>query len=140
LNPPAFDSTVMHSSVPPTPDPLAALPVPAMPATAVLPDGSSATRQVNWSGNNQYGAVGGVLTLSPGTYNGGIKVSGGSALILQPGIYYMKGGGFANTGSASISVVGPASPDTGTGVMIYNDPNGSSEKIAITGNGSVNLP
>jgi hypothetical protein len=135
-----FDSSIINSGVPPTPDPLAGLPVPAMPPTAVLPDGSMATKTVNWSGNNQYGASGGILTLSPGTYNGGVSVSGGSQLVLQPGIYYMNGGGFGNSGSASISVSGPPSPDTGTGVMIYNNPLQSSDQIKITGNGSTTIP
>ena len=80
------------------------------------------------------------LTLSPGTYNGGIQASGGGNLILQPGIYYMNGGGFVNTGSANITVAGPASPVTGTGVLIYNAPQSSSDRIEITGNGSTTLP
>jgi hypothetical protein len=135
-----FDSSIMHSGVPPTPDPLANLPVPTMPGTALLPNGAYATSAVNWSGNNAYGAVAGVLTLSPGTYNGGIQASGGAAIILQPGIYYMNGGGFVNTGSASITVAGPASPATGTGVLLYNAPLSSSDSIQITGNGSTTLP
>ena len=141
LNPSGvFDSSIMHSGVPPTPDPLANLPVPTMPGTARLPNGSYASSAVNWSGNNAYGAVGGVLTLSPGTYNGGIQATGGAAIILQPGIYYMNGGGFMNSGHANITVAGPASPDTGTGVLLYNNPLSPSDSIQISGQGSTALP
>jgi hypothetical protein len=111
-----------------------------MPLTATLPNGALASSQVNWSGNNSYGALLGNLTLSPGTYHGGIAVSGGANLILKPGIYYMDGGGFVNTGSANVTVAGLASTDTGTGLLLYNAPKSSSDRIQITGNGATTLP
>jgi Flp pilus assembly protein TadG len=135
-----FDSSIINSGVPPTPDPLAGLPVPTMPPTATLPDGKLANRAVNWTGNNQYGAVNGVLTLSPGTY-AGISGSGSGTIVLQPGIYYMNGGGFGISGGASMTVSGPASPDTGNGVMIYNNPQSNSDNLSFTGtSGFVYLP
>jgi Putative Flp pilus-assembly TadE/G-like len=133
------DSSIIHSGVAPTPDPLASLPVPTKPSVATLPDGTTANKKVNWSGNNNYGASNGTLTLSPGTYSGGISVSNGN-LVLQPGIYYMDGGGMSLSGSGSVTVSGPVSPDTGHGVLIYNAPVNSSDEIKLTGNGSVNLP
>jgi hypothetical protein len=135
-----YDASIMHSDVPKTPDPLAALPVPTMPSVATLPNGTKANSGVSWSGNNNYGAVNGTLTLSPGTYTGGISVSGNGNLVLQPGIYYMEGGGFSLSGNANVSVSGPSSADTGSGVLLYNAPNGNSDTISISGNGSVTLP
>jgi hypothetical protein len=135
-----FDPSIINTGVPPTPDPLAGLPVPTQPPTATLPDGKPADKKVNFTGNNQYGAVNGVLTLSPGTYNGGIAASGGT-IVLQPGIYYLNGGGFSVSGGANINTAGPASPDTGNGVMLYNAPQSNSDVIDFSGNsGFVYLP
>jgi hypothetical protein len=81
----------------------------------------------------QFGAVhvsGGVVTLSPGTYNGGVKVDGSAVVTLLPGIYYMNGGGF------SVSVNGSV---TGAGVLIVNAPLRSNDAISITGQASVSL-
>ncbi len=134
------DNSIIHSGQQPVPDPLATLPVPTMPATASLPDGSLANTTVKYTGNSNYGSANGTLTLSPGTFNGGISVSGGGSLVLQPGIYYMNGGGLSFTGNGSMTVAGPASPDTGNGVMIYNAPQSNSDTISINGNGTVNIP
>ncbi len=62
-------------------------------------------------------------------YVGGIHVSGNAALTLQPGVYYLRGGGFAISGNGSVTGMG--------GVMIYNAPVASGDVISITGNGSV---
>jgi len=133
------DNSIIHSGSQAVPDPLATLPVPTMPSTALLPDGSLATTTLKFTGN-QYGATNQTLTLSPGTYNGGISVSAQGNIVLQPGIYYMNGGGFGFAGSGSLTVAGPASPDTGNGVMIYNAPQLSSDVISIAGSGDVNVP
>jgi hypothetical protein len=139
LNTGLFDPNIINSGVPPTPDPLAGLPVPTMPPVATLPDGKAANKAVNFTGNNQYGAVNGTLTLSPGTYSG-IGVSGGT-VVLQPGIYYMNGGGFGVNGGGSVTVSGPASPDTGNGVLIYNAPQSNSDNLSFAGSsGFVYLP
>src|SRR5262249_15046452 len=71
----------------------------------------------------------GSQTLSPGVYSGGISVSGTGSLTLQPGIYYMDGGGFSFSGQGSL---------LGNGVMIYNAPgNGNSGGISVSGHGSM---
>ena len=49
------------------------------------------------------------LTLSPGTYDGGITVTGKGPVTLLPGVYYMNGGGFTVSGQGSV---------TGAGVLI----------------------
>src|SRR5205085_9472529 len=89
---------VIHSGVAPLADPLASLPVPPVPPTSYP--------AVQYSGKDP-------LTLSPGTYVGGIKITGQGAVTLLPGIYYLQGGGFSVTGQGSAS---------GDGVMIYNAP------------------
>jgi hypothetical protein len=73
----------------------------------------------------------GQVTLDPGVYVGGIKITGG-VVTLDPGIYYMQGGGFAVSGKASVT-------DNGQGVMIYNAPNSVKDAISFTGSGKVSL-
>jgi len=97
-----------------TPDPLG-LVLPAAPA-ATFP-------AVNYSGSLP-------LTLEPGTYVGGIKITGKGAVTLDPGIYYMQGGGFSVTGKGSLM---------GTNVLIVNAPRGPSDKINFDGQASVTL-
>jgi hypothetical protein len=72
------------------------------------------------------------MTLSPGVYVKGISISapGPGTITLQPGIYYMDGGGFRLTGSANV---------VGNGVMIYNAPQSTGDVVTITGTGSVTL-
>jgi hypothetical protein len=70
------------------------------------------------------------LTLSPGTYDGGIEVTGQGPVTLLPGVYYMRGGGFRVTGQGSV---------TGTGVLIVNAPSGPDDTVSLSGQGSVTL-
>ena len=72
---------------------------------------------------------GGSQTIQPGIYTGGINWTGGT-LTMSPGIYYMNGGGFQVSGQGSV---------TGSGVMIYNAPNSSTDVISITGKGNVDI-
>jgi hypothetical protein len=65
--------------------------------------------------------------LSPGLYPGGINVQGDVTLYLQPGIYWIGGGGWRMaSGSSIVSVQANAGsveggpPSFGGGVMIYN--------------------
>jgi hypothetical protein len=94
----------------PTPDPLAGLglPSPLPPA----PVGNTAT------------------VLNPGTYVGGLQLTGTSAVTMMPGVYVMEGGGFSVTGQASV---------TGSGVVIINAPGGPSDTISVSGQGVVSL-
>jgi hypothetical protein len=120
--------TGMH----PTPDPLAYLPPPSVPA-----NGTMTTTNIG-QGNTQY-------VLTPGRYTNLPQFNTGDQVILQQasansagGVYYIDGGGFKSTG-ASITM----DPNTSGGVMLYNNPasNAQSEKIQITGNasGTVNI-
>jgi hypothetical protein len=97
-----------------TPDPVA-LPLP--PAPAVV-----STKNLHISS--------GSVTLSPGTYIGGILVDGTASVSLLPGVYYMKGGGFLVSSSGSVS---------GKGVLLVNAPAKATDVISITGQGSVSL-
>jgi hypothetical protein len=101
----------------PTPDPLAYLPEPD-PSTMTVQSKKTVKLQ------NQ-----GSLSLQPGVYQGGIKVTGGD-LTLASGIYYMDGGGFTFSGTGSL---------TATGVMIVNAPQSNSDVVSITGTGTINL-
>jgi PKD repeat protein len=72
----------------------------------------------------------GVVTLGPGTYVGGIQVTGTASVTLSPGVYYMKGGGFSASGQATV---------TGTGVLLVNAPAAATDTISITGDAVVTL-
>jgi len=99
----------------PIPDPLSYLPA---PDTTKLTTISNST--LNYSDTNPPPAAG----LNPGVYNGGIRVTGGVSLTLNPGVYYMKGGGFSFFSTGNL---------TGSGVMIYNDPSLSTDVVNIAG-------
>jgi hypothetical protein len=105
----------VNYGTPPEPDPLRHIPEPDVNGIGVQSNGpvhvSNGTRR-----------------LSPGTYRGGISVSGRGSLVMDPGIYYMDGGGFAFTGQGSLLA---------PGVMIFNAPTGPSHKVDISGTGSI---
>jgi hypothetical protein len=63
--------------------------------------------------------------LLPGVYEGGIHISGNAVVTMEPGVYYMDGGGFDVSGNADI---------VAEGVMLYN---ASSGDVRITGNGVI---
>lgn len=89
----------IRTGVSPKPDPLASLPVPSMSGMPVR-----STSKLDHSSD-------GVRTLEPGVYHGGIALSSKGTLILNPGVYYINGGGFAVSGQGTV---------TGNGVFIYN--------------------
>jgi len=135
------------TSVPPAPigvqisDPLASVVAPALGTPA---PGSSGTAtnpkltQIEVTGSEN-------TTLYPGTYYGGLKItgSGNGTVTFSPGTYIFAGGGsnsggFDYSGNATIS---------GSGVTFYNtsDPQSSSSSnipcggLSITGGGTLNL-
>jgi len=77
-------------------DPLAPLPAPDQP--------SDSFAAVRFTGTAP-------MQLQPGTYVGGIKISGAGQVTMAPGIYYIQGGGFSVKGKGNV---------VGDGVMIYN--------------------
>jgi len=100
---------------PPEPDPLRHIPEPNINGYSVQSNGP-----VHISNGQR--------TLSPGTYRGGISVSGKGSLTLSPGVYYMDGGGFSFSGQGDLLA---------QGVMIYNAPTSSSHRVDISGTGSI---
>lgn len=114
-----FIGPILSGQVP-TPDPLFYLPEPD-PSTLPV----QSTKQVKLENS-------GSLSLEPGVYQGGIKVTGGN-LTLAPGIYYMQGGGFSFSGTGDLSAAG---------VMIVNAPadkNTNNDVLSITGNGAIDV-
>jgi hypothetical protein len=113
----------IHTGERAAPDPLRYLPPPD-PNT--LPTRYKDTNVINHSGGlKQY-------ILSPGRYVGGLSFSSKDSVIMEPGIYYMDGGGFSWSGQSGTSL-------TAEGVMIYNAPTGNSQKVSISGQGTVKL-
>ena len=98
-----------------TADPLASIPAPS--STGMTVQSNSATVFSDSAAH----------TLSPGVYNGGIFLSGSSTVTLNPGIYYINGGGINLSGSSGIS---------GNGVFIYNTGGGA---INLSGTGNISL-
>ena len=87
-------------NVPPTPDPMSQLTMPAVPNTC---DYGSLTSRTTYSGT---------VTLNPGTYCGGIDVNGN--LTLNEGLYILRGGGLSAVGG------GGSLQSVGTGVTFLN--------------------
>ena len=98
----------------PTPDPLAFLPI---PDGSAVPVRSAAPLTVNSLLP---------ITLQPGMYKGGLRVTGGSVVVMAPGVYIMEGGGFKVDGLATV---------TGLGVTVYNTTSATYAAGPITVNG-----
>lgn len=98
-----------------TPDPLANLPVPS---------------NLTMASNAQAAYSGGSYTLQPGVYNGGIALSRSAEVTLEPGVYYLNGGGLNVSDRASL---------TGNGVLIYNNPLSSNDAINLSSRGAISL-
>jgi uncharacterized repeat protein (TIGR01451 family) len=108
-----FLGTVSHPAA--TTDPFSGLAAP--------PNTTPVHSAVNVSGSTS-------LTLSPGTYRGGIHISGNATVTLMPGIYNLQGGGLSIVENGTL---------TGTGVTIYNGAKKPSDSVFIGGNATVSL-
>src|SRR5207253_6356020 len=100
VNPHGTLPPIVNTGVTPTPDPYASLAVPTAPSPTY----------------SAFSSSGGSTTLQPGTYTGGIALSGQASVTLAPGMYYLSGGGLKMSGQSSL---------VGMGVIIYNAPSGS---------------
>jgi hypothetical protein len=114
-------------------DPLRFLPTPSGGAV------QSATRLVIDSTTPTTGThpvFGSVVQLNPGTYIGGIQITGDRTVVLNPGTYIMQsdvsGGGFAWDFNASGNLIGD-------NVTIYNQGTVSAHQVQIVGRGGVRL-
>lgn len=131
---------IQNEGAPVVPDPLRYLPPPAMPALPQPPVQIVGNRQIpnGCPGSNNpasYAAPavcafassykGTTWRLYPGLYPGGLRLQGGT-FYLEPGIYYLAGGGLLITGndtdSFSVDPAGTADFTTGPkgGVLFYN--------------------
>jgi hypothetical protein len=74
----------------------------------------------------------GTVNLSPGVYCGGLKISAGSTITFNPGMYILNGGGLmVSSKNATLN---------GTGVTFYNTSNGYAfGTVTITGGATINL-
>jgi Flp pilus assembly protein TadG len=115
------------TGVHPTPDPLAYLPVPDVPAAGNLSKTSIG------HGNFAY-------LLTPGAYTNLPSFNSGDVVVFQQAsggaLYYLRSGGLNSQGASLIM-----DPNTSGGITIYNAGTGTNDKINITGNssGTVNL-
>ncbi|MEX2260528.1 MAG: Tad domain-containing protein [Bryobacteraceae bacterium] len=113
-------------------DPLASVPVPAVPPAApaktALANGANGCPASPSKSCNLY---------SPGLYTGGIDVKNETA-VFKPGVYYIDGGGFGNSANGlMVMATGfAADPDTGQGMLVYNTGSGVFD---IGSNSSANL-
>ena len=76
----------------------------------------------------------GNVTLNPGTYCGGISLTGNYTVVLSPGVYHLYGGG--------LNFAGNISPVSGVGVSFYNSGNTTTYPFSpfnLSGNIAVNM-
>ena len=94
---------------------------------ANVPEPSYTPPPCNYSNPNIVGNT--TITLSPGSYCGGISITGNANITFSPGTYVLVGGGLNATGNVTL---------TGSGVTFYNTFNTASgypySPINLTGN------
>lgn len=122
---------MVNTNQPVIPDPLAGLPAPTMPALALAPINidnpatpppSNCPSTLMAPATCQFSAsyAGTHWRLYPGTYPGGLKLLAGT-FYLEPGIYYIAGGGIAAGGSGVVlESVATGTTTAGGGILIYN--------------------
>ena len=68
-----------------------------------------------------------VVRMYPGVYYGGIEIQEGPSdnltVYMEPGIYYMAGGGFLVNGAVNLTTVDTGTTTYGGGVMVFNGDN-----------------
>ena len=152
---------VQNEGAPELPDPLAGLPEPPMPPLAAAPVRITGTRDIpnGCPGSSDPGTVdepatclfeaimsGHVWRLSPGLYPGGLEFRGGTYL-LEPGIYWIGGGGVRMNGLGTVTRSVPTGANSGTcwsqpeasrqcgGILFYNSelPSSPAEVVHLNG-------
>jgi Flp pilus assembly protein TadG len=119
-------------------DPLAGVPVPAIPAAAPA-------TQPKAFGVNGCAAAAGCTLYSPGLYTSGITVQNQNALF-APGLYYISQGGFnMNSNSTATMATGmgadPLHPEIGdAGMVVFNSGTGTNDIFNITANAGASSP
>lgn len=115
-----FTYKTMRTNSNPTTDPYTDLEVPSFIACT--------SKQMK-AGPTQYTAD---ATLNPGTYCGGITVTGNNTINLNPGVYIMDGGDFNVSGGGSITGLGVT-------IILTNSGAGSYGNIDMSGNKAIHL-
>jgi hypothetical protein len=107
--------TETHAPWSPAMEPPAGCPGSPTPATAEAP-------QTCLFGGSHAGET---WRIYPGLYPGGLDL-GGASFLMEPGVYFMAGGGFRAANTAVVSVA-PGGETAGGGVLIFNglDPTGT---------------
>ena len=143
---------IQNEGAPLLPDPLLNLPAPSVPAlpqamvqlvgAEAIPTGcpgsaSPATPGAPHECQFTSSYAGTEWRVYPGLYPGGLKLQGGT-FYMEPGIYYIGGGGFVATGNGTtmLSVVPGGTTGPAGGVMIYNSQMVGSAIEAVVLNGS----
>ena len=142
---------VQNEGAPEIPDPLAGLPVPAVPAlpnamvkisgTPSTPTGcpgaatpATLAQPLLCQFTSSY--AGTTWRIYPGLYPGGLKLQGGT-FYFEPGIYYIGGGGLDMTGTGTTALSVDAGGTTfGGGIMFYNTRLANSAVGPVSLNGS----
>jgi hypothetical protein len=143
---------VQNEGAPVVPDPLAGLPVPAVPSlptamvrvsgTLNLPSGcpgssnpATAAAPLVCQFSSSY--AGTTWRIYPGLYPGGLKLQGGT-FYFEPGIYYIGGGGLDITGTGTTTITVASGGTTGPlgGIMFYNTKLTNSAVGPVSLNGS----
>ncbi len=135
----------INYNCPPTPDPLAYIPEPTLPSSAITvkqTNANSATAAPYLTALNiTASSVGKLYILDPGRYDNLPNFTNNDVVILkqasdnsQQGVYYFNGSGFTSNGATV--VMDPTGGTTG-GVMLFNNPGTSSNSGGISINGGV---
>lgn len=106
----------------------------ASPATdpyagVTIPSSPSACNHNNFSLSGQSSQ-----TINPGTYCGGINLSGQSSLVMSSGVYYMDSGDFSVSGGATVTA-----PGSGVTIILTNNIGSGYGTVSISGGASVTL-
>lgn len=115
-------------------DPYTALPEPSITGQPVYSNTDMSSDTCSASAN--WVCSGSTYVLSPGVYDGGIKISGNGTVTLNAGTYILRKGGFQMSGNGSL---------TGAGVTLFNTvadhplSTGACDQWKVSGNGAVTL-
>jgi Flp pilus assembly protein TadG len=167
-NPLNVSCTTYEQGVPPVTDPLAGLQgptigsssVPYPPTSPVITGGTGSNTPPNGcpgSGAANVATAANprgcdihfnspkVVRIYPGVYYGGLKLRQTSAadtlvVYMEPGIYYMAGGGFEVSGQLTLRTVSSGGTTLGGGVLVYNSDDQQYRSNCAAGTGSPGKP
>lgn len=120
------------TGVPALSDPLASLPQPTPASCSSQPDPKSVANSIYYGAKSAISISAGTnATFNPGTYCGGITLSGSSSAKFEPGLYIIEGN-VTFSGGDTVTV-DTTKPDPGVTIYLY------SGQWSMTGSNTVNL-